>query len=157
MNKEKLKGQKGIVVSDAIIAILIILLFTGLIATLITNIVLESTKIKMNSQQMDFAIEILEYVENMPYESVTANNLIDYVNGKGVEYVSAGTTVDSLTTPYKIGIEVEKYNETEGNRDKLDIIKIITLTIENNLEDKSFSTTISRVKKATIDEIQDML
>lgn len=157
MKRKNLKGQRGIVVSDAILAILIILLFTGIIISLITNIVMESTKIKMNSQQLDFAVELLEHIETMPYENVTEDNLIKYVNDKNAEYVSAGTTVDTLTTPYKIGIKVEKYNETEGNTDKLDIIKIVTLTIENSIEDKQYSTTISRIKKASIDEIKTML
>ncbi len=80
--KQILKKEKGIIVSDAIIAILIILLFVGIIASLIVNIVLESTKIKINSGQLDFATEILEYVENLPYEAVTEENLINYVNNK---------------------------------------------------------------------------
>src|SRR5699024_3136675 len=102
--KKILKKNKGIIVSDAIIAILIILLFVGIIATLIVNIVLETTKIKINSGQLNFATEILEYIEELPYENVTEENLIDYVNNKNSEQVSAGTTTEGLTTTYKIGI-----------------------------------------------------
>ena len=125
LNKKILKEQKGVIISDAIIAILIILLFAGIITSLIVNIVLESSKIKMNSQQMDFATEIFEHIETLSYDSVTQINLINYINNKNLDYVSAGATVEGLTTPYKIGIEVEKYNESEGNEEKFDIIEEI--------------------------------
>lgn len=155
--KRQLKEKKGVVITDAIVAILIILLFTGIITTLITNIILESTKIKMNSQHVDFITEILEYVEQLSYENVTEKNLIDYINNKGEENVSADTTLDTLTTAYRIAIKVENYNETEGNTDKLDIIKIITVTLETDINGKEYSTTISSLKKATIDEVREIL
>ena len=155
--KQILKKEKGIIVSDAIIAILIILLFVGIIASLIVNIVLESTKIKINSGQLDFATEILEYVENLPYEAVTEENLINYVNNKKSEQVTAGTDTTRLTTTYKIGIKVQSYNQIPGNEEKLDIIKLVTLTIENDLEDKKYSTEITKLKKANIQEVEQML
>ena len=52
--KKILKKEKGIIVSDAIIAILLILLFVGIIASLIVNIILESTKIKTVQDAIDF-------------------------------------------------------------------------------------------------------
>ena len=40
--------------------------------------VLDSSKIKMNSQQIDFATELLEYAQEISYENVTQDNLISY-------------------------------------------------------------------------------
>ena len=155
--KKILKKEKGIIVSDAIIAILIILLFVGIITTLIVNIILETTKIKINSGQLDFATEILEYIEELPYEAVTEENLINYVNNKNSEQVSAGTSTEELTTTYKIGIDVQSYNQIAGNEGKLDIIKLVTLTIKNNLEDKEYSTEITKIKKANMEEVEQIL
>ena len=155
--KKILKKEKGIIVSDAIIAILIILLFVGIITTLIVNIILETTKIKINSGQLDFATEILEYIEELPYEAVTEENLINYINNKNSEQVSAGTSTAGLTTTYKIGINVQNYNQTAGNEGKLDIIKLVTLTIENNLENKKYSTEITKIKKANMEEVEQIL
>ena len=155
--KKILKKEKGIIVSDAIIAILIILLFVGIITTLIVNIILETTKIKINSGQLDFATEILEYIEELPYEAVTEENLINYINNKNSEQVSAGTSTAWLTTTYKIGINVQNYNQTAGNEGKLDIIKLVTLTIENNLENKKYSTEITKIKKANMQEVEQIL
>lgn len=156
MNK-LIKEQKGIVISDAIVAILIMLLFTGIIVSLIVNIVLESQLIKLNSQQIDFATEVLEYAGTLSYAEVTETKLIEYVNTKNADYVSAGTSTESLTTNYKIAIDVQKYNETANNTGKKDIIKIITVTVKTNLDDKEYSTTISSLKKATIDEVKAVL
>ena len=155
--KQILKKEKGIIVSDAIIAVLIILLFVKKIDSLIENIVLESTKIKINSGQLDFATEILEYVENLPYEAVTEENLINYVNNKISEQLSAGSDTTSLTPIYKIGINVQSYNQIPGNEEKLDIIKLVTLTIENDLEDKKYSTQITKIKKANTQEVEQIL
>ncbi len=157
--KIKLREKKGVIVLDAIIATMIILLFAGLTISLIYNIVLESSKAKISSQQMDFAIEIFEYAEKLTYKSVDQDNLESYINSKNLDYVSAGKTedIDSLTTPYKIGIKVEKYNEIDGNEDKEDIIKKITLTIENEIAGKPFTTEISTLKKATIKEAEDII
>lgn len=155
--KKILKKEKGIIVSDAIIAILIILLFVGIITTLLVNIVLESTKIKINSGQLDFATEILEYIEKLPYQDVTEENLINYINNKNSKQVSAGTTTAELTTTYKIGINVQSYNQIAGNEEKLDIIKLVNLTIENDLGNKKYSTQITKIKKANTQEVEQIL
>ncbi len=150
---KNLKKQRGIVVSDATIAIMIILLFAGIITTLITNIILEITKMKIYSQQMDYITEIFELAEKTDYEKVTDANLVKCINEKGDTAVSAKVnTTAGLTTPYKIAIKVEKYKDI-GSKE-FDLIKIITVTVENNLQEKSYTTTMSRLKKASLKEAE---
>ena len=153
----KLREKKGVIVLDAIISIMIILLFAGLTISLIYNIVLESTRAKISSQQMDFAVEIFEYAEKLPYESVTQANLVSYINNKNLDYVSAGENTENLSTIYKIAINVQSYNDIEGNSDKENIIKIITLNIEYEVAGKPFITEVATLKKATIEEAEDII
>lgn len=155
--KSRLKGKRGIITSDAVISIIVVMLFTGVIMSLMVNVVLETQKIKMNSQQTDLAIEVLEHIKTLSYNETTESNLIAYINTKNLDYVSAGTATESLTTPYKIAIDVQNYNETEGNRDKLDIIKIIEVRVETVLNDKEYSTVISTIKKATMEEVEAII
>lgn len=155
--KRFFKEQKGILVSDAVIAILIIMLFVGIITSVISNIVLESLKIKASSQQIDYATEVLEYIDKSSYATVTLENIVSYINTKNSEHVSAGATTDNLTTPYKVAISVEKYNETDGNEDKLDIVKVVKVLVETDIRGKVYSTEISTVKKASIQEIERLL
>jgi len=154
---EVLKEKKGVIVSDAIVAILLILLFAGITTSLMVNIVLESSKIKMNSQQIDFATELLEYAQEIPYENVTQDNLISYINNKNQEGVSAGETVEALVTPYKIGIQVETYTPEDESLPKLDIIKVVTITVQSDLNNKTYTTTMSTIKKATTEEVKNKL
>lgn len=151
-----IKKQNGIILSDGIVAVLIILLFCGIITSLMVNIVLESSKVKMNSQQIDFATELFEYVDGLAYDNVTEEKLINYINKKDISEVSAGTSIDAVSNPdaaYKISIQVETYEPEDESLPKLDIIKLVTLTIENNLNGKTYSTTMSTIKKATKEEI----
>lgn len=145
--KKYLKKQEGILVSDAIIAILVILLFIGVISSLITNVVLETTKTKMSSRQMDIATEVLEYANKLPYLDTTATTLNNYAS----ELEVANNNI------YDIEIEVENYNSIPGNEIKENIIKTITVTVTSSLRNKEYSTTISILKKATPEEILEIL
>lgn len=153
MQTRFIKKQNGFVVSDAILAFLILVMFTGIITSLIYNIVLTSKKIKINSQQLADITDIFNYAERMDYADVTTENLIRYINEKGNASVSAGTNSNSIATPYKLIISVQKYNETEGNTDKEDIIKIIQVRAECELAGKTFTTEIKALRKMTPEEL----
>lgn len=153
---ELIREEKGIVVTDAIIAILIVMLFTGLITSLISKIMIEKMKIKMNSQQMTFVTQIFEHIEKMEYNEVTEENVINYINSIEPTKISAGTSLDNLTTANKIKVKVEKYETTEENSG-FDLVKIVTLTIQNELDNKQYTTEISRIKKATMQDVKNEL
>ena len=103
----KSKKQNGIVVTDAIIAILIVLLFVGIITSLISKISTEKYKIKINSQQISLFTQIFEYVEKSSYEDVTQDKLIAYINEIDSGKISAGTSFDTLTTPHNVKVNFE--------------------------------------------------
>ena len=153
---ELIKGERGIVVTDAIIAILIVMLFTGLITSLISKIMIEKMKIKMNSQQMTFVTQIFEHIEKMNYDDVTEENVISYINSIEPTRISAGTTLDTLTTANKIKVKVEKYETTEENSG-FDLVKIVTLTVQNELDGTPYTTEISRIKKAATQDVKNKL
>ena len=157
IRKLNLTDKKGVIVSDAILSILIIILFAGIIISLITNIVLETRVIKINSQEMDYMTEILEYVDKISYDDVTQAEIIQYVNNKNFDGVSAGTDINELTTPYKIGVEVVKYNTTSGNTGKLDLIKIVTIEIKYTLNNKDYTLRTEKSRVRTSQEIQELI
>ena len=157
MLKKDLKEQKGIMISDAMISILILFIFAGLVVSLMYNIVENSAKIKISSKHMELATEIFEYAEKQDYEYVIADRLIEYINNKNLDYLSAGTTLENLTTKYKIAIEVTPYNEIEGNEEKYDLVKIIKLKIQSNLENLNYYTEITTLKKATMEEAEQII
>lgn len=153
LRKEKLKKNNGIMVSDAIIAILILLISASIIVTLITSIAVEKTKIKQNSMNINILTGILEHIETIDYENVTVENLITHINTLNPTYVSAGENIANLTTPCKIQVEVEKY----GGDDTLDLIKIVKLKIDTQFGKYQNTMEISRIKKATAEEVEKIL
>lgn len=159
MSKKSLKKQDGFVVSDAILAILILIMFTGIIVSLIYNIIVTSKKIKINSEQITYITDVFNYAERLAYDEVTTEKLIGYVNEKNEtkKLITAGADVTTLKTPYKMTIKVEKYNETEGNTDKEDLIKIITLKVETKLSKKDYITQMKMLKKVTSEELAERI
>lgn len=154
-----IKKQNGFVVSDAILAILILIMFTGLITSLIYNIIVTSKKIKINSQQVTYITDVFNYAERLAYNDVTTENLIKYVNEKNEtkNSLTAGIENSNLQTPYKMIIKVEKYNETEGNTEKEDLIKIITLKVETELSKKTYTTQMKMLKKVNSEELNEKI
>ena len=156
IGKKRSRNNKGIIVSDAIIAILIILLFSGIIISLITNIILESKKMGVNSQEIDYVTDIFEYSDSISYDQVTTTNLIQYINNKDFDGVSAGTNIENLTTAYRIQIDVQNYNDTTGNTEKIDLIKIIHVKIGYNLGQKEYTYEVSKIRARTENEVIEL-
>lgn len=162
MLKKYLSKQKGVLVSDAIVSILIILVFAGTITTLIYNIVLESMKVKMESKKISIFTNIFEYVEKMPYSSITANNICNYINNNefNIDNVSAVAdkgSVNTLTTAYKVVVKVEQYTGTEDIEVKYDLVKKVTIIVENTLSGNTYSSEMSTIKKANSEETKEIV
>lgn len=146
----KITQQKGFVASDALIAILIIALFSGLIAVISYNIYISSSSIKRMSKATNYIVDLFEYIDKINYEDVTKENLTSYFNNK--YYVGDNPEIkllesnETVTTPYKAEISIVKYNETEGNTDKLDLVQEITMTVKYKLGNKDQEITMTRNK-----------
>ncbi len=157
---KNIKEQKGILVSDAVVAILVILLFSGTLVAIITNIMSTSAVIKIQNSQMYFVTNIFEYAEQLSYTDTTEENLINYANGKFTKNTIIGSNMSDLSSSdglYKIAIDVQKYNETTGNENKLDIIKIISIEVKTTVQGKDYLTQMKMVKKANVDELDAIL
>ena len=157
MIKKIIRNKKGIIVSDAIISILVLILFSGIIISLITNIVRESKLMKLHSQELDFLIEVFEYADKIPYDNVDELNLIQYINNKKIEQVKAGTYSSSIYSKYKIQISVEKYNETEGNEEKLDLMKIIKVKVSCTFDGEIYEIESKKIRTRTNQEMDALL
>lgn len=155
--KEKIREQKGFAASDALIAVLIIVLFSGLIATISYNIYLSNSSIKRMSKATSYIVDVFEYIDKTNYDDVTKENLISYFNNK-YYYAEDGVTPKSdaevklkeadenVDTPFKAEISIVKYNETEGNTDKLDLVQEVTMTVKYKLGNKDQEITMTRNK-----------
>lgn len=145
--KRKLKNDRGIIVADALLAVVLMIIFLSIISTVSYSIYIASSFTKRNSKATDYGVKIIEWIDKMPYSEID-EEIIDYINGIDSNKLQAkfeGESYD-IDTPYKAIITIEKYNETEGNTDKKDIIKTITVEISYNLGEQTETVTFERLK-----------
>lgn len=77
---KNVKSEKGITGVDITISILMIAIFTAIIATLSYNIYVTSVTQKRATIASNYLIDILESIDNMSYENVTVNNIISKIS-----------------------------------------------------------------------------
>ena len=161
MIKRKVKEENGFAASDALIAVLIIALFTGIIATIIYNIYLSNSSIKRMGTATGYITKIFENLDKRYYDDTTVEGLATYFNENGTQFnidknqinISSNNENETAITigvsdseQYKINIYIEYYNKTEGNKDKLDMVKQLTVTVGYKLGNKNQEITMNRVK-----------
>ena len=157
--KNKIKSQKGFAASDGLIAVLIIALFAGLIATVSYNIYLANSSIKRMSKATNYIVDMFEYIDKVYYDYVTVDNLTDYFNNK-YYYEDDKTTpkedsevkikeqeTEVLSVPFEASVSIIKYNEQEGNEDKIDLVKEITMQVNYKVGNKSQTIEMKKIKQ----------
>lgn len=159
--RNKIKEQKGLAASDALIAVLIIVLFSGLIASISYNIYLSNSSVKRISKATGYITNTFEYIDKEYYTNVTIDGLKGYFNdnqelfnltdnqinitSNNTEEIA--TSVGNSSNPiYSIDIYIEYYNKTEGNTEKLDLVKEITTTVTYKLGNKNQVITMKTNK-----------
>ena len=163
MIKRKVKEENGFAASDALIAVLIIALFTGIIATIIYNIYLSNTSIKRMATATGYITNIFENTDKVYYDDVTVNDLKAYINSNTELFNTSSNQINissnngeetatigvSEEPQYKIDIYIEYYNKTEEAIEKennLDLVKRLTVTVSYKLGNKNQEITMNRVK-----------
>ncbi len=139
--KRFLKSNKGITGADAVLGVALAILFSGIIATLSYNIYVTSSSLKRSSKALEYIKSTFEYVATQYYDNVTEDNIKNYISTKldGKISINEGT-------PYKAQVSVTNYNQMEGNTDKLDLVKEITMSVTYKLGDKDQTIEIKTAK-----------
>lgn len=152
--KKILKKENGIGSTDALIAILIITLFTGLIATLLYNIYISNTSIKRMSKANMYVIDILEYAEKIYYSDLdNTNNLLDHftyletsqdLEEPEDENLERMWSVEgSPESGYNVRVVLDKY---VPDNDSLDLVRKITVNINYKVGSKEQNIEVYNIK-----------
>lgn len=139
--KRFLKSNKGITGADAVLGVALAILFSGIIATLSYNIYVTSSSLKRSSKALEYITSTFEYVATQYYDNVTEDNIKNYISTKLDRKISINEG-----TPYKAQVSVTNYNQMEGNTDKLDLVKEITMSVTYKLGDKDQTIEIKTAK-----------
>lgn len=125
-----LRQNKGVTLADAIIAITIFAIFTGLIITISYNIYLQSNFVKRNSTATNYIVDLFEYAQKLEFKDVTTGKLEEYINQK--EGIS---TLKNSSKGYKMQVTVTENKEG--------YIKQIDATVNYKIGKKEKSVTMS--------------
>lgn len=124
----KVKDNKGIGLTDAIIAVIILMIFAGVIISISYNIYLQSTFIKRNEQATIYISQIFEHSQSILYEDLTQKELKDYINEMDSDKVQVIEDAEAnRSTPYSALLTVSEANGYEGYITQIDISIIYKL------------------------------
>ena len=144
-----IKGNRGFTTADIVVAIVVMMIFVGMIATLFYNFYLSTTAKNRNAMATNYIVDVIEEIKAMNYDEVqkdtqdsnSINNLIQQLEA-----------TKQIPKGYIITGEVQKYNETEGNTVKKDLVKILTIRVEYSLGKKTEKIEISTLLIKTIEK-----
>lgn len=146
-----LKQNKGIAFTDGIIAVVILMIFTGIIVSVAYNIYLQSNFIKRNEQATNYIVEIFEYAQGLVFEDPDPDNNLDsdnYLNSKKlVQYIEEKYNIVEATSEeyngetedlvgYKIYINVYDVHDFDETKES-GYIKQVDITVEYKLGGKN--------------------
>lgn len=134
----KLKNERGFTTADVVVAILIIVVFAGIIVTLYRNYVLVSKQVERKAQATNYAVELIEEIKQNSDEYFTEENEFEdrtiVANNEPLEENSA----------YSKTITVEDYSLTNEEAAP-GVVKTVNVTVSYNLEGKVESVQLSTV------------
>lgn len=144
-----MKENRGFTTADIVVAIVVMMIFVGMIATLFYNFYLSTTAKNRNAMATNYIVDVIEEIKAMNYDEVqkdtqdsnSINNLIQQLEA-----------TKQIPKEYIIAGEIQKYNETEGNTDKKDLVKILTIRVEYSLGKKTEKIEISTLLIKTIEK-----
>lgn len=129
--KLNIKSNYGFTMIDLVIALIIIMIFSGIIGTALYEAFKMNSKTKVSAAALNFVIEILEDIDKITYDEVQ--------NGMESKYM----TQFSIPSGYNLSINVSNY--IEGNETE-DLIKIVKLTIEYKMAGNEEKIVIEKIK-----------
>lgn len=132
---DRLKQNKGISLTDVVIGVLILMLFTGVLTSAYYTIYMHNLDIRCDAIAANLAITVAEDIDKMMYEEVTED-----LNSTMRE------RYDGIPDEYEITINVEKKYRAEDTEQLSDSIKLVKININYNILDREKTYSIQKLK-----------
>ena len=127
--KLKIKSEKGFTMQDLLAGCLILTIFVGTIAGLMTYVYKTNIQTRLMAQMVNYVVEILEDIDKISYE--------DAQNKNGNYYKDKF----SIPTGFNVDLQFSDYGE-----DLEDVIKIVDLTVSFTFDEEVTEYKIQRLK-----------
>lgn len=124
-------NNKGITGIDVTIAIIIIIVFTGVIANLMFSIYKTAIEIQKGANADAYATIILEKVDEKPYDEIDENFIQTLKNNGEIE----------ISEDYITELSIEPYTDYQ-----FELIKKVNLTIKYSVNNEEKTLNIAKLK-----------
>ena len=131
--KSRLKSHQGFTIQDLAIAIVILILFSSVMASTYMAILNTQTETKLDAVLTLYAVEILEYIDEIDYASLENPNQVIALARNNLQ-IPSGVAINLEITPY----ESEENNE--------DIIKTVKVIVGYTLQENQHQITMTNIK-----------
>lgn len=131
IKSRKLKSESGFTMYDLIVAMFLITLFVGLIASLMYSSYKINMETNLMMQASAYSVQILEDIDKIAYEEVDSSLASKYKSDF------------SIPAGFNVNLEVSKYGEEQNLQD---VMKIVKLTISYEFSGNTENVTITRLK-----------
>lgn len=126
-----IKNSKGFTQTDIVVAVVAIIFFTTLIVALMTNVKVQSAKLKGKLLANIYLTEALENVGILQYDYVTEENK-DLIFPK-------------MTDVFTSQLSISKLTDEDNTKDE-DVIKKVEVKITYKIGNKTYEETAQRLK-----------
>ena len=145
-----LKNNKGYVITDVSIAIIILLIFIPVIMGMVYGIDTSKLSTEIKSEAINIAINTIEAAKGLPIEDVTQGNILTEVSNMGT-YNNADITgtivvIETSKASYKLEVNVEDYNTINNNADS-NVVKTVTAIVTYKVKGTEKNIELSTVVK----------
>ena len=123
------RNNKGITGTDISVSLIIIVLFVGIISTLVYNFSAESKEINRKSQAIDIAISKIESMKQSNYDEIVDGIEFFDKNGQSLGVASGPFEAITTVTKYKDSEYLEGMSSEEKNKIQ-DLIKIVKVSVK---------------------------
>lgn len=130
-------NSKGFTTAEIIISVIIIVLFVSLITSSFYNYYISIQSKNRRTVATNSIIDVIENVEMMEYDNITEETINNLIN----TLINEGT----IPSGYTVTATLKKYNETEGNADKKDLIKILKVRANYTINNRQENLEITRL------------
>lgn len=125
--QKKIKSNKGFTIQDIIVAMTVLVLFTGIIGGSFVAIYKTQAETKLSSSATLYAIQIIENIDKISYDDVKDGDLRTWRTDYGIPDIM------------NLDLDVSAYNEN-------DTIKIVKLTISYEFSGKTQTLVLEKLK-----------
>lgn len=140
----KLRNNKGVTGVDISVTLVIVVLFVGLIATLVYNFSSTSQSVNRKADAINIAIQKVEEIKNTTYDELTSGTSTEYKDKNGQTVGNGPYKVETNITKHKESSYVESLSTEEVNK-LADVIKIVKVTVSYTVQKSTQKVEISTV------------